>query len=91
VYLTDWWLRRGQHVEHLLFDRKHNPWAGVVAMAVGMAVSIALFSNQTKYVGPVPSHVKAFGDITFEVGFVVSAVLYWIGYTVSPKSAQKVD
>jgi NCS1 nucleoside transporter family len=91
VYLMDWWLRRGQAVEHLLFDRKHNPWAGVVAMAVGIAVSVVLFSNQSKYVGVVPKHYPSFGDIAFEVGFVVSAVLYWIGYTVSPRSAQKVD
>jgi NCS1 family nucleobase:cation symporter-1 len=85
VYLTDWWLRRGQAVEHFLFDRKHNPWAGVLAMAVGIAVSVVLFSNQTKYVGVVPSHWPSFGDIAFEVGFVVAAGLYWIGYTVSPK------
>jgi nucleobase:cation symporter-1, NCS1 family len=45
-------------------------------MAVGMDVSIYLFSNQTQYVGPIPKHVHAFGDITFEVGFAVSALLY---------------
>jgi hypothetical protein len=28
----------------------------------------------------VPAHIKQFGDSTFEVGFVVSAVLYWIGF-----------
>jgi purine-cytosine permease-like protein len=88
VYLMDWWLRRGQAVEHLLFDRKHNPWAGFVAMAVGIAVSVTLFSNQTKYHGYVPTHWKSFGDIAFEVGFVVAAGLYYLGYQVSPK---KVD
>jgi NCS1 family nucleobase:cation symporter-1 len=76
VYLADWYLRRGKQVSGFLFDRQHNPWAGFVAMAVGMAVSIYLFSNQTEYVGPVPKAVPAFGDITFEVGFVVAAVLY---------------
>jgi NCS1 family nucleobase:cation symporter-1 len=45
-------------------------------MAVGMAVSIWLFSNQSKYVGVVPSAHPKFGDLTFEVGFVISAVLY---------------
>jgi NCS1 family nucleobase:cation symporter-1 len=89
VYLTDWWLRRGRRVDRLLFDRRHNPWAGVVAMAIGMAVSIYLFSNQSEYVGVVPAHWKSFGDITFEVGFVVAALLYWVGSLVS--GPQEVD
>ncbi|GAA2658938.1 cytosine permease [Paractinoplanes durhamensis] len=77
VYLTDWYLRRGKRVDGLLYDKAHNPWGGAVAMAVGMVVSIWLFSNQSEYVGPVPSHWPSFGDFTFEVGFVVSALLYW--------------
>jgi prolipoprotein diacylglyceryltransferase len=47
-------------------------------MALGMVVSIWLFSNQTKYVGVVPKHHPAFGDLTFEVGFVIAAVLYYV-------------
>jgi NCS1 nucleoside transporter family len=78
VYLTDWYLRRGDRVDGFLFDRRHNPWGGVVAMAVGVAISIWLFSNQTEYVGPVPKTHPAFGDITFEVGFVLSALLYML-------------
>ncbi len=76
VYLTDLVLRRGREVSGFLFDRKHNPWAGLIAMAVGMVVSIWLFSNQTEYVGLVPKHYPKFGDIAFEVGFLVSAALY---------------
>jgi purine-cytosine permease-like protein len=76
VYVTDWYLRRGHRVDGFLFDRRHNPIAGFVAMAVGMAVSIWLFSNQSKYVGVVPSAHPKFGDLTFEVGFVISAVVY---------------
>jgi nucleobase:cation symporter-1, NCS1 family len=45
---------------------------------VGIVVSIWLFSNQSEYVGPIPKHTAAFGDITFEVGFLVAAVLYVI-------------
>jgi NCS1 family nucleobase:cation symporter-1 len=78
VYLTDWFLRRGKRVDGFLYDTKHNPWAGVVSMAVGMAVSIPLFSNQVDFVGVVPKANGAFGDITFEVGFVVAAVLYYV-------------
>ncbi|RZS91689.1 NCS1 nucleoside transporter family [Motilibacter rhizosphaerae] len=76
VYFTDWFLRRRQQVAGLLFNQRHNPFAGWVAMAVGMAVSIGLFSNQTKYKAPLPSHHPALGDLTFEVGFAVAALLY---------------
>jgi NCS1 family nucleobase:cation symporter-1 len=82
VYLIDWYLRRGHRVDGFLFDRRHNPIAGFVAMAVGMAVSIWLFSNQSKYVGVVPKAHPKFGDLTFEVGFVISAVLYAVLFTL---------
>ena len=45
-------------------------------MLVGGGLSIWLFSNQTKYVGLVPRHVPSAGDLTFEVGFVLTAVIY---------------
>jgi NCS1 family nucleobase:cation symporter-1 len=78
VFLTDQWLRRGHRVSGFLFDRKHNPWGGPVAMLAAMAISIWGFSNQTKYVGFFPKHVSAsFGDLTFEVGFVIAALLYY--------------
>jgi len=78
VYLADWILRRGRRVDGFLYDKAHNPWSGVVAMGVGMVVSIWLFSNQTEYTGLVPKHWPAFGDSAFEVGFVLTAILYII-------------
>ena len=76
VVFCDQLLRGGRVNEALLFDRRYSNWAGPVAMAVGMGVSIWLFSNQTEYVGVVPSHVPAVGDLTFEVGFVITAAIY---------------
>jgi purine-cytosine permease-like protein len=76
VVLIDQFLRRGQHTTALLFDKHHNPFAGWIAIVVGMAVSIPLFSNQTEYVGVVAKHHPALGDITFEVGFAVTAIVY---------------
>ncbi|HEY4852576.1 MAG TPA: hypothetical protein VII22_17455, partial [Streptosporangiaceae bacterium] len=58
------------------FNTRYTNWAGPVSMLVGMGVSIWLFSNQTEYVGLVPSHFPSVGDITFEVGFVITAVIY---------------
>jgi NCS1 nucleoside transporter family len=77
VVFCDQLLRRGRGpVDQLLFDKRYTNWAGPVAMAVGMGVSIWLFSDQTKYTGLVPTHVPQVGDITFEVGFLLTAVIY---------------
>jgi NCS1 family nucleobase:cation symporter-1 len=83
VFFADQFLRRGKHVDGFLFDRKHNPWAGFAAMAIAMAVSIIFFANQTDYVGIVPKHVSgSFGDLTFEVGFVLAAGLYALFFKI---------
>jgi nucleobase:cation symporter-1, NCS1 family len=82
VYFCDQLLRRRPH-EALLFDTKRTNWAGPVAMLVGMGISIWLFSNQTEYLGVVPTHVPAVGDLTFEVGFVITAAVYLIWHAVA--------
>ena len=76
VFFADQYLRRGKRVSGLLFDRRHNPWAGFAAMLIATVVSIYFFANQTEYVGAVPKHWPSFGDLTFEVGFVLAALLY---------------
>jgi NCS1 family nucleobase:cation symporter-1 len=48
-----------------------------------MGLSIWLFSNQTEYIGVVPSHWSAVGDITFEVGFVITAVVYLTWHAIT--------
>jgi NCS1 family nucleobase:cation symporter-1 len=81
IALLDQYLRRNtpvDDVEGLLFDTRYRNWAGPIAMVVGMALSIWLFSNQAKYVGLVPKHVTSVGDIAFEVGFLISAAVYLI-------------
>jgi nucleobase:cation symporter-1, NCS1 family len=80
VVFVDRWLRRGRDVTDLVQNTRYQNWAGPIAMLVGMVISIWLFSNQTKYVGVVPSHHPAAGDITFEVGFLISAVTYFVLY-----------
>jgi NCS1 nucleoside transporter family len=88
VVFCDQYLRRRQpidEIEAMLFDQRHTNWAGPVAMAVGMGLSIWLFSNQTDYVGLVPSHVPAVGDLTFEVGFVVTALVYLAWHAIADR------
>jgi NCS1 nucleoside transporter family len=91
VVLCDMYLRRRQdpaQIERLLFDRKYTNWAGPVAMLVGGGLSIWLFSNQTKYVGLVPTHAPDTGDLTFEAGFVLTAVIYLTWRLIVDRSAR---
>lgn len=86
VMFCDQFLHRGQdprQLERLLFDQRYTNWAGPVAMLVGVVVSIVLFSNQTEYIGVVPGHVPSVGDLTFEVGFVITAVIYLSWHAVA--------
>jgi purine-cytosine permease-like protein len=89
VFFTDQFLQRGRRVDGFLFDRKHNPWAGFAAMAIAMAVSIYFFANQTDYIGLVPKHNAHFGDITFEVGFVLAALLYAVFFKLQRDSSRE--
>jgi NCS1 family nucleobase:cation symporter-1 len=59
-------------------------------MAVAIGLSIWLFSNQTKYLGVVPKHHPAFGDLTFEVGFVIAAVLYAVSFVFEGRRTSEV-
>jgi NCS1 nucleoside transporter family len=91
VMFCDMFLRRRQgpaRIERMLFDRKHANWAGPAAMAIGTGISIWLFSNQTKYVGLVPSRWGSAGDLTFEVGFVLTAVIYLTWRLIADRRAR---
>jgi NCS1 family nucleobase:cation symporter-1 len=90
VFFADQLLRRGKRVDGFLFDRRHNPWAGFAAMAIAIAVSIVFFANQTDYIGIVPKHVSAsFGDLTFEVGFVLAGLLYALFFRLQGGSSEE--
>jgi nucleobase:cation symporter-1, NCS1 family len=65
-------------------------------MLVAAVVSIWLFSNQTQYVGLVPTAYPQIGDITFEVGFLLAFGLYAVllrplagPITVAPPAASR--
>jgi NCS1 nucleoside transporter family len=78
VVLVDRWLRPNIDRAAIVADSRYQNWAGPIAMALGMVISIWLFAAQVKYTGPIPKHHPAFGDITFEVGFLISAVTYFV-------------
>lgn len=75
VVLVDYALRRGRYAETSFFDTRHNPWAGVLAMACGIAASVP-FWNQSLWQGPIASNHPELGDLSFLVGFVVAAGVY---------------
>jgi len=78
VVLTDYVLRKGDYGdESLFFNTRYNRWQGVAAMAIGLVVSVWLFSNNLVYTGLVPTANPGIGDLTFIVGFVLTAVLYY--------------
>jgi NCS1 family nucleobase:cation symporter-1 len=80
VVFVDYWLRGGDYGdERIFYDTAYNRWQGVVAMAVGLVVSVYLFANDFGiYVGPIPTNNPNVGDITFIVGFLITGVLYYV-------------
>ena len=59
VVFADRLLRRVTPCETVTTDPKYRNWAGFIAMLVAAVVSIWLFSNQTQYVGLVPTRLPA--------------------------------
>ncbi|HEY9244344.1 MAG TPA: cytosine permease [Streptosporangiaceae bacterium] len=91
VMFCDMYLRRKQdyrQMERLLFDKSYTNWAGPVAMLVGVVLSIWLFSNQTEYKGVIPTHVPSVGDLTFEAGFLITAVIYLAWHALADRGHQ---
>jgi NCS1 nucleoside transporter family len=94
VVYVDRFLRRGQRHGLIAQNPRHANAAGAIAMGVGLVVSVVLFSNQAKYVGPVPKALPDAGDLTAVVGFVLAAALYAVLYRafrqpVGPASADE--
>jgi purine-cytosine permease-like protein len=76
VVFADQYLRRGQKIAGFLYDRSYANWNGLLSFMIGLVVSVALFSNQEKFVGVVAKAVPQLGDITFFVGFLIAGGAY---------------
>jgi NCS1 nucleoside transporter family len=85
VVFVDYWMRKGDYGdESIFYDTKHQRWQGFAAMFIGIVVSVYLFGNVFGvYVGPIPTNNSNIGDITPIVGFVLTAVLYYVFQLVS--------
>ncbi|MGY0024684.1 purine-cytosine permease family protein [Streptomyces sp. YJ-C3] len=78
VVLMEHWLRAlpDEALAARLQDRSFGNPAGLIALLVGVAVSVPLFSNQTVFVGLVPHVWPGVGDLTCPVGFALGALLF---------------
>ena len=76
VVFADQYLRRGQTIAGFLYDRSYANWGGLASFAIGLVISVLLFSNQVKFTGFVAKAVPQLGDITFYVGFLISGACY---------------
>src|SRR5690242_17262094 len=88
VVFVDYWIRKGDYGdESIFYDTHYQRWQGFAAMAIGLIVSVGLFGDiYGVYVGPIPNNVEGIGDITFIVGFLLTAVLYY-GFSMATRSA----
>jgi purine-cytosine permease-like protein len=94
VVFVDRWLRRGTSIDAVIAEsswRGSREQAGAIPMFIGIVLSIWLFANQTEYVGIVPKHVHQYGDLAFEAGFIISAVLYWLLVKLSLSRPARLD
>jgi purine-cytosine permease-like protein len=64
-------LRQAADRRRFLYDRSYANWNGLLSFVIGLVVSVALFSNQEKFVGWVAKAYPALGDVTFFVGFAI--------------------
>jgi purine-cytosine permease-like protein len=77
VVFLDYWLRRGLFHEEILYDTSREWSAGPIAMLAGIVVSIP-FWNQSLWHGPFVDLFPQLGDLSFIVGFVVAAGVYFV-------------
>jgi nucleobase:cation symporter-1, NCS1 family len=78
IVLVDWRLRSGRFDVSRVFPFASLPSGmnALVALVVGFVVSIPFF-NQSLFVGPAATALGG-TDVTYIVGFVVAALVYWL-------------
>jgi purine-cytosine permease-like protein len=91
VVFADQYLRRGQAIAGFLYDRSYANWNGLASFAVGLVVSVLLFSNQEKFTGFISRGAPQLGDITFFVGFLIAGGAYLLACRSKIAAEQSVD
>jgi NCS1 family nucleobase:cation symporter-1 len=91
VVFVDYWVRKGDYGdESLFFNTSYQRWQGFAAMFIGLIVSVYLFGNvYGVWVGPIPNNNPGIGDVTFFVGFILTAILYYVFQMVGRTSSAR--
>jgi NCS1 family nucleobase:cation symporter-1 len=84
IVITDYFMRRGRYDTADLMRwgggdywyRNGCSWAGIVAFLVGTTASVAC-SYSPSYESPLAAALFGGADLSFEIGLVLPAVLYW--------------
>ncbi len=99
VVLVDWWLR-GRRIDAtrlMRFSALPSGLLGLVALVVGFVVSLpfqqsAFGEDLRKSTGlpinAISDDVLHFADFAYIIGFVVAALVYWIGWRMTSRSAE---
>ncbi len=98
VVLVDWWLRRGRVDTGRLLNFSALPagWWGLGALVVGFLVSLpfqqSAFGEELRAstglpINAISDDVLHYADFAYIIGFIVAAVVYWIGWQVAGRSA----
>lgn len=85
IVITDYFMRGGHYDARDLMQwgggeywfARGVSWAGLVAFVVGVAGSVA-FSNSPAYESPVAKAVLGGADLSFEIGLLVPALIYYL-------------
>jgi NCS1 family nucleobase:cation symporter-1 len=98
VLLIDWWLRRGRvdPMRLVSFSALPSGLLGLASLVIGFVVSLPFQQSSygeelhTQYpflpINVISDSNLHYADIAYVVGFVVAAVIYWLGSRMMPVS-----
>jgi NCS1 family nucleobase:cation symporter-1 len=100
VVLVDWWLRRGRIDPGRLLNFSALPSGllGLVSLVVGFLVSLPfqqstfgedLHKSTGLPINVISDNVLHYADFAYVVGFVVAAVVYWVGRGMMPAPSEE--
>jgi NCS1 family nucleobase:cation symporter-1 len=98
VVLVDWWLRRGRidTASLMRFSALPSGLLGLASLVVGFVVSLPFqqssFGEDLRKstglpINAISDDVLHFADFAYLIGFVVAALVYWIGWRMTRRSA----
>jgi len=90
VVITDYFLHRGQYLESVFYDTRHQSWKGFIAMLAGIIATTPFWDQPPtfftdklpKFFGSVPTNNPQLGDLSFFAGAVVATVVYLVLYQI---------